>query len=444
VILKGSFTTNTKIVVDKVVKFVGENCIINIQSNTGFEVFNGNTSTDDPYPQGVVFEGLTVRGDGTNTAFEFKYCSDWELRYVWVGNVAHSLVLERTWGDSQLVLNCHFGGTPPDGKGLIQINTPENDNTNAVTFVNLIASIYNENAAVLHAEQQVRSTGAQGFNFYKVYQEGDGKFMTGYWEAFGIYGGVLNNKKVSFDFTFCKSGLIQINSSKSFLATEAHSMTLKIKYIAPADTKPAVHIGKGNNNVIQIGQIDRGVGLGSDNSYILIGDADLVLNNIIEGVTFTCCEGKSAIECGSHVYQDNLIVRNCKFKNLNSEGTIPTMYAIYTNGPTVLVEDCIFEQTSNYVLTNDISKLRLKGCKFGEFRSENSGTATFSGDGTTTQFSIAHGLVSTPTKVLVTPMTADAAADFYVTADDTNIYINYLTAPAAGTDNLKFSWYAEV
>ena len=75
---------------------------------------------------------------------------------------------------------------------------------------------------------------------------------------------------------------------------------------------------------------------------------------------------------------------------------------------------------------------------------ENSGTATFSGDGTTTQFSIAHGLVSTPTKVLVTPMSSDAASDFYVTADDTNIYINYKSAPPSGTDNLKFSWYAEV
>jgi len=77
-------------------------------------------------------------------------------------------------------------------------------------------------------------------------------------------------------------------------------------------------------------------------------------------------------------------------------------------------------------------------------RTASSGTATFSGDGSTTQFSIAHGLVSTPTKVLVTPMTADAASDFYVTADDTNIYINYKSAPPSGTDNLKFSWYAEV
>ncbi|RLF78872.1 hypothetical protein DRN38_06665, partial [Thermococci archaeon] len=78
------------------------------------------------------------------------------------------------------------------------------------------------------------------------------------------------------------------------------------------------------------------------------------------------------------------------------------------------------------------------------YTTENSGTATFSGDGTTTQFSIAHGLVKAPSKVLVTPMSADAAGDFYVTADDTYIYINYSTAPPSGTDNVKVSWYAEV
>jgi len=76
--------------------------------------------------------------------------------------------------------------------------------------------------------------------------------------------------------------------------------------------------------------------------------------------------------------------------------------------------------------------------------SKNSGTATFSGDGSTTQFKIAHGLFKAPSKVLVTPMTADATGDFYVTADDTYIYINYKTAPASGTDNIKVSWYAEV
>jgi len=78
------------------------------------------------------------------------------------------------------------------------------------------------------------------------------------------------------------------------------------------------------------------------------------------------------------------------------------------------------------------------------YTTENSCTATFSGDGTTTQFSIAHGLVSEPSKVQVTPMTEDAAGDFYVTKDATNIYVNYLSAPPSGSNNVELSWYAEV
>ena len=78
------------------------------------------------------------------------------------------------------------------------------------------------------------------------------------------------------------------------------------------------------------------------------------------------------------------------------------------------------------------------------YTTENSGTATFSGDGTTTQFSIEHGLVSTPSKIQVTAMSEDASGDFYVTADATYIYVNYKTAPPSGTDNIKLSWSAEV
>jgi hypothetical protein len=75
---------------------------------------------------------------------------------------------------------------------------------------------------------------------------------------------------------------------------------------------------------------------------------------------------------------------------------------------------------------------------------ENSGKATFSGDGTKTQFTIAHGLDSTPNKVLVTPGSGDAKGNFYVTVDATYIYVNYATAPPAGTNNVVLYWYAEV
>jgi len=75
---------------------------------------------------------------------------------------------------------------------------------------------------------------------------------------------------------------------------------------------------------------------------------------------------------------------------------------------------------------------------------KNQGKATFSGDGTTTQFTIAHRLARQPNTVVVTPLSADAAGPFYVSSDSTNIYINYKTAPPTGTNNIELYWYAKI
>jgi len=74
---------------------------------------------------------------------------------------------------------------------------------------------------------------------------------------------------------------------------------------------------------------------------------------------------------------------------------------------------------------------------------ENSGTATFTGDGTTTVFNIAHGLVSTPTFYSATPLTLAARADHLLSADATNIIVTFDVAPALGA-SIQFSWKAEV
>ena len=83
--------------------------------------------------------------------------------------------------------------------------------------------------------------------------------------------------------------------------------------------------------------------------------------------------------------------------------------------------------------------------KFNEgWPTENSGTATFSGDGSKTSFTIPHGLISAPSEWYITPTSPDAAGEYYVTADDQNLTINFKTAPPAGTDNLKFKWRAYI
>jgi hypothetical protein len=80
------------------------------------------------------------------------------------------------------------------------------------------------------------------------------------------------------------------------------------------------------------------------------------------------------------------------------------------------------------------------------------GVATFSGNGATKVFNIAHGAGTTPTKYSVTPASSTAGLgnnfpndhegpQFWVTATSTNLVLNYGgTAPAVGTNNLSFAW----
>lgn len=66
-------------------------------------------------------------------------------------------------------------------------------------------------------------------------------------------------------------------------------------------------------------------------------------------------------------------------------------------------------------------------------------TATASGDGTATTFSLSHSLGSTPSVVSVTPTSADANGTFYVSSKtSTTIDVTYASAPASGTSNLTF------
>jgi hypothetical protein len=78
------------------------------------------------------------------------------------------------------------------------------------------------------------------------------------------------------------------------------------------------------------------------------------------------------------------------------------------------------------------------------YTTENSGIATFSGNGTTTTFTFAHGLAGTPKMAVVTAGSSDAKGDFYVTYDATNITVTYATAPPSGTNNVVLNWYAEM
>jgi hypothetical protein len=91
------------------------------------------------------------------------------------------------------------------------------------------------------------------------------------------------------------------------------------------------------------------------------------------------------------------------------------------------------------------------GCVFGNQRikqlnTRNGGIATFSGDGTTTIFSITHSLPFPPNKTMSwEPVSsAAAAAEKYRMYNDTDkVYFQFKNPPQAGTNNVIVVWNAE-
>ncbi|MEM2259999.1 MAG: hypothetical protein QXY65_02915 [Candidatus Methanomethylicaceae archaeon] len=68
------------------------------------------------------------------------------------------------------------------------------------------------------------------------------------------------------------------------------------------------------------------------------------------------------------------------------------------------------------------------------------GLATFSGDGSTTDFTIIHDLGVVPDIALIGDGSLDAIGDKWWEVTDTELKIHYSTAPPSGTDNVKIWW----
>jgi len=147
---------------------------------------------------------------------------------------------------------------------------------------------------------------------------------------------------------------------------------------------------------------------------------------------------------GAPIYIDQMMLEH------NNAQTTPV---VYTNGRKLVIGSLTFTPNNwnvvQYAFDNFSNVTLLSGMAVCHspptiLLTRNSGTATFSGDGSTTQFTIAHGLATTPSKYYVTPCSANAGGSFYVTVDSSNLYVNYSTAPPSGTNNVVLCWYAEV
>jgi hypothetical protein len=204
-----------------------------------------------------------------------------------------------------------------------------------------------------------------------------------------------------------------------FYHTEIHGGTYGIDINATDSTKSSVHsIGFYGVNVE-----------GTTNPIRLRGRTDLTGGwGEIMGITFS-----DLFVDGTILLSGNYGVEGISFTG----GFIWNLDGTGANAGSVVLETLRVQGT--------ITKggLSIKAIYVTTYRTENSGTATFSGNGSQTQFTIAHGLAGTPTTAVVTAGSNDAKGDFYVTYDATNIYVTYATAPPSGTNNVVLRWYAK-
>jgi len=180
---------------------------------------------------------------------------------------------------------------------------------------------------------------------------------------------------------------------------------------------------------------------------------DLVIQN---SQCYTSQSGTIIYFPGSYPYLRGLTYRNVRLNQVNeviqlgviAGGYIDTLSDNPSYEPYINITNAVYRSeihmyyASRLTLPSTVDKVTVIRTAYPSW--SNKGTATFSGDGTTTQFKIQHGLASTPTKILITPGSNDAKGAFYATADATYIYINYDTAPPTGTNNVVLYWYAEV
>lgn len=195
------------------------------------------------------------------------------------------------------------------------------------------------------------------------------------------------------------------------------------------------------------------------------GDYVYIHGGVLDGNKANCPNGGCGINANSshrYIAIDKVLIRNTTSygivwaynrstlffsRILNSDS-----YGIYVNSSST--ESTI---ALNMILDNALGAVQIEGdpdvrfVRNTGFPTEAVGVVTFSGDGSRTDFSWQHNLALTPNVIDVTPLSADAAGAFYVTANSTHITVHYRaanppdwtsSAPPEGTDNVVLSWHA--
>jgi len=188
------------------------------------------------------------------------------------------------------------------------------------------------------------------------------------------------------------------------------------------------------------------------NTYNCIEVAGFSATASIKNVAIKNCIAKNAPTNYDGIrlnYVEKFIMEGCLA--FDDQDTPTQDYGIKViNGADGRISNCIvYSNVSGGVSVPDGIKVE----KIIGYATENWGSKTFSGDGTTADFEIgAHGLAITdPSKIVVkvSPASSDAIAaspcvGYVDPADNTKIRVKFASAPASGANNVQIVWEAQV
>lgn len=399
----------------KSVRGMGFGTVYKLKDGANTDVFSGAGSGTDPYPNFARFtiSNLTIDGNRVSqtsgNGIHLKQGLDIALQNLRVVNCKQAGILIE-----DMIRTAVRGVWVEDSQdGLVVKDCIYGQNV----FSSLV--LYRVDRYALYALAQNKENVDMIFSDIMIREAQEGIRIEG--NNFISGGNLFSNIKIHFVLNGTGRGIyINPHGYDNIIAGVSMNDTIEGVVIDTHDTHlTSVAMGfirrngivvNGDNNVIQ-GVLINGAGIETDNTYSAIrlnGSYNRVrLCNIR---TSQANRAKYSVE---EVAGDNNVITDNTFLDA---GTKPVVK----------------------VGANTVVK-RNQG-----YRTENCGVATFSGNGTQTQFTIPHGLAEAPTAVALEAKSADAAGAKYWTADATNITVTFITAPPAGTNNVVLSWKAEV
>lgn len=442
---KNKFTINSTVTISKKVRIIDG--WFDIKASPGFLVFDGDIVGGNP--SGVRFEKCFLNCNN-NDGIQFRYTSEIGLFDTLIFGAKRAVILERVWNG--YIINCQFGGTPPDGEGLILVDTPLNDRSSNIAMYYVSFSPFSNNASAIHVKDQAIPNLVEWFYIHKMNVGAGGyapKVITssGSVGLFAWYVSYYTNPDANYtgpciDVYNLFASRIDAFHTGPIKIGLSNSNVINIHNVPPSgrwQSMPLIYLASGISTDINFHLRLERLKLNPDVSLIKLGDPDKDINCIhIRGLDVSECKWKAAVELNNYYGWDN-VLENCLFDNLNYNNEYPLVYAVYTSGNYVYFRGVTALGLTYYSLINDFARIMRPAEIRGQVLGKNYGTATISAG--STKVTVSHGLATAPSVVQITPRASPPGKLWVANITSTSFDIVTDTAPTA---NLSVGWYAEI